>query len=307
MSTIYIHKPLVSLKGLAVKGFMRLIGFKRNFTNKIKRSNFKTRPAPFPKSFIDKFIVNTMEVHTRKVWEIIPKSNTSGLYIFYLHGGGYVHNISKQHWQFIARLIRDTGAIVIVPDYPLAPETTAKISFSMVEASYKLLLDKTSSEKIILMGDSAGGGFALALAQKLRNGNLPLPLQIILLSPFLDASMLNPEIKSNEKKDPWLSVEGTKIAGKYWAGGLDVKNPLISPIYGSMEDLPQISVFIGGNDILLADNRKLKRIMEESKLPFNYFEYPTMFHVWVLVTILKEAKAAIHQIVEIITTNVKND
>ena len=301
MVTVYIRKPVISLKGAAVKGFMRLVGFKRNFTNRIKHNDFKTEPASFPKSFMDKFIVKIVEVHSRKVWEISPKSNATGLYVFYLHGGGYVHNISKQHWQFITKLIHHTGVTVVVPDYPLAPENTAKTSFLMVEEAYQNLLEKTLADKIILMGDSAGGGFSIALVQKFKSDNMPLPQQIILLSPFLDATMVNPEIKANEKKDPWLSVEGTQMAGKYWAGDLDVKNPLISPIYGSMEGLPQISVFVGGCDILLADNRKLKKLMEEKQLPFNYFEYPTMFHVWVLVTMLKEAKAALNQIANLIS------
>ncbi len=303
MSIVYIHKSPISLIGSFITNYMKLSRFKKNFTNKIKQQNFQTEPALFPKGFNKKLIVDITEVHSQKVFEIFPQNDVSDICIFYLHGGAYVHNISKEHWQFIAKLIDKTTATVVVPDYPLVPKSTATKSFLMVQQAYMELLKKTSSEKIILMGDSAGGGFALALAQQLKKEQIPLPKQIILLSPFLDVTMTNPEIKTIEGKDPWLSIEGTQIAGKYWSGDMDTKNPLISPIYGTMNGLPQISVFIGGNDILLADNRKLKRIMEENHLPFNYFEYPSMFHVWVLVTKLKEAKAALNQIIKIITEN----
>jgi acetyl esterase/lipase len=126
---------------------------------------------------------------------------------------------------------------VLVPDYPLAPAVTAKASFAMVEQVYKDLLTKVSAEKVIFMGASAGAGFALALAQKLKKEGLLQSEQVILLSPWLDTTMNNLDAVEAEKEDPWLSIEGLRGAGKLWAGELDGKDPLLSPIYRSVAGL----------------------------------------------------------------------
>ncbi len=117
--------------------------------------------------------------------------------------------------------------------------------------------------------------------------------------------MENPGIKSVEKKDIMLDVEALIIAGKQWAGTIDTKNFLISPINSSLVGLPPISIFIGGEDVFIADARKFKTIMEQKGISINYFEYPKMFHVWVAATFVSEAKLAIEQISTLINNSNK--
>ena len=216
-----------------------------------------------------------------------------------MHGGAYYSSIAYQHWDFITELIRKTGATVVVPLYPLLPNSSAIDAHGMIKEVYKILLHKVSADSIILMGDSAGGGFSLAFAQQLHKDGVPQPAQIIMLSPWLDVTDSNPEIQSLRKKDPWIPIE-LKEYGRLWANKLDTKDPLVSPIYGSFKGLGKISMFIGGHEILLADAKKFKKMMDQQSIGINYFEYPTMFHDWALVTGLKEARKVMEQIIALI-------
>jgi len=110
-----------------------------------------------------------------------------------------------------------------------------------------------SNKKIILMGDSAGGGFALAFTQYLKELNIKLPFKLILISPWVDISMSNPSICEYEKIDPILSRCGLVEIGKYWAGDLDVKDYKLSPIFGNLVNIPNTLLFAGENEILYPD------------------------------------------------------
>lgn len=164
---------------------------------------------------------------------------------------------------------------------------------------YKELLEKTKVEDLILMGDSAGGGFAPALAQKLRKTQINQPKDIIVLSPRLDISLTNPEIKDLEPSDSFLGLEGLRLAGKAYAGGVCLNCYLLSPINGSLDGLRKISVFIGSKEILAADARKLKTLANAKGIALNYFEYDDMLHVWMLLD-FPESKKAKQQIFELI-------
>jgi acetyl esterase/lipase len=108
------------------------------------------------------------------------------------------------------------------------------------------------------MGDSSGGGICLALAQRLREENLPQPRRIVLLAPWLDASLSNPEIAALDNIDPFLDEDGLKYAGSVYARDVDPKNYLVSPLYGSLRGLARVTLFIGTCDILFPDCRKLR-------------------------------------------------
>jgi acetyl esterase/lipase len=149
------------------------------------------------------------------------------------------------------------------------------------------------------MGDSAGGGLALGFAQKIRNEKLKQPEQIILFSPWLDLSMSNPEIVKFDKFDKILSIEGLKIAGKKYADAMSLTDFRVSPIYGDFSNLGMISIFTGTSDVLIADARKLKQLLEIQNINFNYFEYSGMFHDWVVVTSLSETKDVLSRINEL--------
>jgi len=202
------------------------------------------------------------------------------------------------HWDIIEKLLAKTNQTVIVPDYPMAPDYTYKDTFAFLDKVYESVVIPATKGNLTFMGDSAGGGLCLAYAEKLRNENAAIqPQKIILISPWLDVTMSDPQIKEIDNEDKLLGVEGLINSGKAYAGGTDTTNYLISPIYGDVSGLGEISIFTGTNDILNPDARKLRDKLDAENIPVNYYEYPRMFHVWVAMTWLPESKMAISQIV----------
>ena len=146
--------------------------------------------------------IEEKEYMGRKIFLIHSNNNENqNKIILYLHGGAYFAEMSKNHWTLMEKIANDTNATVIVPDYPLAPKHNCKDVFNMIEPLYKEIIAQTNSENLILMGDSAGGGIALALLEKLEQ-NTAIPSKTILISPWLDVTM------SNEKIQEKIQLEG---------------------------------------------------------------------------------------------------
>jgi acetyl esterase/lipase len=280
------------LKLINKKGFLR----KQLAAGKFDSYN---RPEP-PSGILKTCYVIKFQINGRNVFTLKPKNkNFASKHILYLHGGAYVQGFNRFHWDFLAELVKRTNCNIVAPDYPLAPAHTYKESFEMVSALYHHLLLTVNSNDLILMGDSAGGGLALAFAQKLRNEKADQPQQIILLSPWLDITMTNPGIKNIESADPFLKKESLQQAGKLYAGSTSPDHYLLSPVYGSLEGLGRLSVFIGSNEILVADARKLKLQAEAKGISINYFEYANMVHAWMFLN-FPESKRARQQIFDLI-------
>lgn len=263
-----------------------------------RRFNFRNCTEP-PKEIYKVCNVGKNQVEGRNVFILSPKKKISSNHILYLHGGAYVQNFVKQHWRFLSMLVRETNCTVIAPDYPLAPEYNYKHTFEMLVSLYQQILISVKPENIMLMGDSAGGGLALALAQKIKLEKLPPPDQLILLSPWLDITLTNPAITEIDRLDPFLSVKGLRKAGLVYAGQSDPNYFMLSPINGELEQVGDISIFIGTYDLLVADARKLKSIAEKKCVAINYREYPGMVYVWMFLS-FPEAKLAQKEIFELI-------
>ena len=172
--------------------------------------------------------------------------------VFYIHGGGYYNDFSYFHWRFIKKLIRRTNAQVIAPAYQVVPYGTVKEAFQLIVPLYLSYVQSHPETKIILMGDSAGGGLALSLAEYFVQEDLPYPDELILFSPWVDVTMSNPQITDLEKKDPWLTPS-YRVAGTYWAGNMPPEDWRVSPIYGISDRLHHITVFCGTHEILYSD------------------------------------------------------
>jgi len=303
-SITYIHNKPASFKSQFLQTLMTIVGKKHGIEKNMNTHKFSSEAQEPPKSLLNNFSVQVDEINRRKVWTFKHIGNASQKVILYIHGGGYISNLTKYDWKFIQALLIETRSTIVVPDYPLAPGSNYRDVYEYYDTLYNKLLSQSSHQNIIFMGNSAGGGFALGFAQKLRNENKSQPSQLILNSPWLDITMSNPDIMEIDKKDKLLGIKGLKMAGQAYAAELDPKDYKVSPIYGDFSDLGQISIFIGTHDMFLADSRKLKEMMKKQNTPINYFEYPKMFHVWVAVTNLKESQHAINQIAALV--NPKN-
>jgi acetyl esterase/lipase len=297
MNTIdYQHEIPQSFQSKLIQTTLGLVRMKKKTERKMMTNGFEKEPAKIPNSLLNNFAVEVAELSTRKVWTISPNDRVSDLIILYLHGGAYISNLTKEHWGLIEKLIRKTNAIIVVPDYPLAPEANCIQVYDFIESLYSRLIAEHPSKRIAFMGDSAGGGLALGFTQQLRDENKKLPEQLILLSPWLDVSMDNPLLEKFDKEDNLLSIAGLKSAGQKYAVNLDVKDFRVSPIYGDLTGLCRISLFTGTHDLLHADALYFKQLMKDKYINFNFFEYPGLFHDWAIFTTLKESLDVINKV-----------
>lgn len=301
MNTInYQHNKPISRKAKMIQSTMDVIGLKKKMEKKMILDDFEKNPAEPSKSIQKNYNVNIDQQDGRKIWTLLPRDQQTNIVILYIHGGGYIANITKNHWQLIETLINETKATIVVPDYPLAPKAHCKEVYRFMKTLYEGLLINYSKHRVILIGDSAGAGLAFGFSQQLRNMNKKQPEQMILFSPWLDVTMSNPKIKLIDDFDKMLSIKGLKNAGKKYAGTLDLKDDRVSPIYGDLTDLCQLSIFTGTYDLLNADAQKCREMMEEQNLNCNFFEYPHMFHDWVIISNLKETIDVVEKVKKLI-------
>ncbi len=255
-------------------------------------------PEP-PKSFVGRYNVTRKETPLGGCYQMKPLGMVGKKHILYLHGGGYVYGISSIHWEFLGKLADALDCTITVPLYPLAPEYNHQEVFQMLLPIYEEVCTGINQEDLVLMGDSAGGGIALALAQLLKQMHLPQPGNIILLSPVLDMTFSNPEIVDMEGCDLIVATPALRDIAQWYRGGREIAHPLVSPIYGDLEGLGEVSLFIGTHEVLCPDARRLKKMMDEKRISIGYYEYPGMLHVWPLF-FLPESKKAVSEIIEII-------
>lgn len=200
--------------------------------------------------------VTTREVDGFTVHRVEPKggSRRPGA-VVYLHGGAYVSQIVRQHWSLVADIADATGRVVEVPIYGLAPQHTGlqALHFGLAVLA-QLDHEFGPDSRIDLAGDSAGGGLALLLARARRDAGLRPARRLVVMAPWLDISMANPEADEVEPYDPWLTRVGLHAVARAWAGELARTDPRVSPLYGQVHDLPPLDVFVGTRDITICDS-----------------------------------------------------
>lgn len=255
----------------------------------------KADPAP-PAWFSRRHTVDVRRVGGFDSYTVVPRGGVERV-VLYVHGGSYVHEISPWHWRFIATLA-DAGCLVEVPIYGLAPGYTHREAFPFLEAVHREL--PTDGGPAVFMGDSAGGGLALAYAQSLlgEEGSTasPLPRRLVLIAPCVDLTFSHPDIRELDRIDPWLGPVGLRTAAEAWAGGDDLADPRLSPVNGPVEGLPPTDVYIGTHDLLLPDVRRLVERMRKAGVEVDLQQEAGLFHVYPLVP-CPEGRAARERII----------
>jgi triacylglycerol lipase len=211
--------------------------------------------------------VNIEDFNGWPVYTLRAGSSTTST-VLCVHGGAFTVEATALHWRTYAALARDTGAQVIVPIYPLAPEGTAASVVPQMADLITDLIDRTEAA-VGLYGDSAGGTIALAAAQELVMRGTEVPTYMVLVSPLLDATLSNPECLTIN--DPVLDVSELQEAGRLWAGDLEPTHPMVSPLFGSLLGLPPTSVYMGSLDVLSADVLRLREraVSENADMTFD--------------------------------------
>lgn len=219
----------------------------------------------------------------RNIFLITPNNvEKANLTILYFHGGSYMAEATQNHWEFLEKLVNDTGATIIFPDYPLSPKYSYKDVFRMVVPLYKEIIDHIEAENLVIMGDSAGGGLGLALEEKLCEENIEMPSKTILISPWLDVRLTNPEIDEVQKFDKQLNKETLKLAGLAYAREDGMDSHLVNPIEGDLSKLKNVIIYTGTYDILNPDVHVLQKKAEEKGVEIQVREYEKASHIWII-------------------------
>lgn len=237
-----------------------------------------------PRNISDLYELKVENYIGRKVFVVTPKSREkTDKIILYFHGGSYMAEATKQHWEFIGKLIDDTGATVILPDYPLTPKYNYKDVFNMVVPLYKEIDERIDIEnRLIVMGDSAGGGLSLALLERMSEENFKMPEKTILISPWLDVRLNNPDIEEVEKRDKKLNKEALKLSGIAYAGEDGINSYLVNSIDGDLSKIKNLTILVGTDDILNPDAHKLQEKANQVSVEIDLKEYENASHIWLI-------------------------
>ena len=209
--------------------------------------------------------------------------------VFYFHGGGYINQPNNLQTAFAAQTAKETGCEVVLMVYPKLPVYDCETCYKLCVEYYENYLKANDCGKIIIMGDSAGGGLALGLAEVLRDQGDVCPEELILISPGVDMTVSNPDIQNYVAVDPMLGIDGVRRLGEVWANGLSTKDPRVSPIYGDLSGLGRVTLTTGTWEILYPDILLLSKKMEEAGVDCNLIIGERMIHCYPICPI-PEAK-----------------
>ena len=220
--------------------------------------------------------------------------------IFYVHGGEFVYNPMSSHFDSLNEIAKKTNSLVILPIYHKLPNYTYKDNYPVLLSLYKEVLTAHPNSKIILMGDSAGGGMALVLAQLFRDEGIRQPNEIVLISPWVDLNTDQPALDMYVETDPLLVPWKLQMLGKMWAGDRDPSDPMVSPIFGDFDGLAHITIFVGTREIFFPDISKLDQILTDKGIFHDLIVGQDQNHVYVLYPIQegKDARAKIINMIE---------
>lgn len=235
---------------------------------------FETMPVAGDLSFRDQEIAGVDCIR------VTPPGDAEGL-VIYLHGGGYVVGSAEGYRGLAGEVARAAGMEALVVDYTLAPEYPFP---NAVEDAVAVIMGLRAqglpARKIVLAGDSAGGGLVLATLLKLRELEEDMPAAALLISPWADLTCTAASLESNRAADPSLTKEGLQSCAKHYLAGQEASDPLASPVLGDLTGLPPLLVQVGDIEILLDDAKAVAKRAEEAGVEVTLEIHPGLPHVF---------------------------
>lgn len=233
-------------------------------------------------------------------WVSVNRAHMKKYVILHCHGGGYSTGSSLYARTLTSKLADSTSMDVLCFDYRLAPEHPypAAVEDAMKVWNY-LMLFGYGARDVILTGDSAGGNLALALALRLKEEGRLLPRGIVLMSPWTDLTSSGDSFEEKADLDPVLNSVYIDRMVKAYAEGRELKDPMISPLYGDFNGFPPTYIQVGENEILLSDSTRLHQAFVDANVSVKMDVYPGMWHVFQMSPV-KAAREAMDRNAEFI-------
>lgn len=192
----------------------------------------------------------------RGTWVEVPESGATGstATLLHLHAGGYLIGSPTSHRDLGARMARAAGARVFLADYRLAPEHAFPAAYDDGVAAYRgMLADGVDPASLVVSGDSAGGGLALAVLAAARDAGDPLPAAGVLMSPWADLTLAGDSMTGREAVDPLVSRAVLTEMQQGYLQGADPADHRASPLLGNLAGLPPLLVQVGSSEVLEDD------------------------------------------------------
>lgn len=212
--------------------------------------------------------------------------------LLYLHGGGYVACSPEMHRPITVGFAQN-GLRVFAPDYRMAPEHLFPAAVEDAVAVYRGL-----SGKIVVAGDSAGGGLALAMMLSLRDAGDSLPSAAVLFSPWTDLAATGESLVTNDRRCALFHGANIGTGAGFYLGNADPRNPLASPLYADLSRLPPMLIHVGENEVLLDDSTRLADRARAADVRVELKIWPVVPHDWQLVPGMPEAKKSLREAAE---------
>jgi monoterpene epsilon-lactone hydrolase len=228
---------------------------------------------------------------------VMPWSDR-GRHVLYLHGGAYVVGSPSCYRHFTWRIAAASRACALVLDYRLAPEHPFPAALDDAVAAYRwLIADGAEPRRVAIVGDSAGGGLALALLLRLRDEGLALPGAAVALSPWTDLALTGASLARNAKADPMIDAAQVPALAQLYLAGAEPRNPHASPLYGDPTGLPPTLIQVGSDEVLHDDAVRIADKMRAAGCHIELDIWPRMPHVWhAFAPLVPEAERAIVRI-----------
>lgn len=222
---------------------------------------------------------------------LVPPGASGDSALIYLHGGAYVMGSVSTHGDLMAMLALQSGVQVFAVNYRLAPEHPYPAAIDDAEAVYEALLAKgLAPRRLVVGGDSAGGGLSLALLLRLRAAKRPMPGGALLISPWVDLTSASASVDTNAVYD-----FGDRKLLDYWAGiyrgSTPASDPLISPLFAELHGLPPLCVFAGEVEMLIDQIRALVEKAQAAGVEVDYVCAPDLAHVYLMLHLLSRPAA----------------
>lgn len=206
--------------------------------------------------------------------------------VIHLHGGAYTAGERPEHWRWLEELRRRAGTAAAMVHYRMPPHDPfpGALDDAVMAISDAVERAVVREGTWVLSGDSAGGGLALAVLERLHERGALLPAGLLLTAPWTDLTMTDPLQALQQPKDRLLTREFLSECAQMYRGEHVLTDPRISPRFGSVHHLPPVMLVAGGQDLLLGDARALRAALEEAEVPVAYHEQPDGPHDYPIIT-----------------------
>jgi salicylate hydroxylase len=234
-----------------------------------------------------------------KVWRVSSDKKPNGNVVLHFHGGGYLIGSAKGSLEYASRLAGAVGGVCYTIDYRLAPEHPYPAAIDDAISAYRALLARgVAPHSILLSGESAGGGLAIALAFVLRSAGLPLPAGILAVAPFTDLTLSGGSIRTFNGDDPAANRDLLTFMGASYFQGHEPTDPLVSPLFGDFSKLPPLYLTATEGEVLLDDTRRVAERAREAGVDVTLRIVEDSVHVYTIFPFLPETQATMQDVAE---------